>query len=141
MAGRVWRWTFYGLGLGLLPLLLAFVVRAYYLERPPTLAESLGAGDATLVVVTWSAGALLDLSTARDAPERLRLFLAFLAITLLLVGAVAYACLTSDSATGRVQTAAQRRYMAVGSVVGLLFAAPVAALATGFANRQEVAAA
>ncbi|HVF03388.1 MAG TPA: hypothetical protein VNA20_00970 [Frankiaceae bacterium] len=123
MADRIARWAAYGLGLGLLPLLVAWVVRAYYLARPPAGVELLGGGDALLVVAGWAAAALFD---SRDAESgAARAFVTIVSVLLATASVVAYACLTADSVTGRVQTRAQARWMTTGSLWGLGIAAAV----------------
>lgn len=123
MAERIARWAAYGLGLGLLPLLVAWVVRAYYLARPPSSIEMLAGGDALLVVATWAATALFDSRGAE--PSATRGLVTCFSVFLATISVVAYACLTADSVTGRVQTRAQARWIADGSLWGLGFAAAV----------------
>ena len=135
MAERVSRWACYGLALGLLPLLLSYGVRRYYLAGPATVEDVLGAGDALLVVVTWSATALLDLSAAR--PGWARTAVSTVTIAVLTIAAVAYGCRTADSVTGRVQTGTQARIVAHGSLAGLAVAALLSCGAAALAAPRE----
>lgn len=135
MADRVARWTAYGLGLALLPLVVAYVVRTYYLARPPSSLEMLGGGDALLVVATWAATALLD---ARAVEVRfVRGFVTLASVLLLTISVVAYACLTADSVTGRVQTRAQAGWITSASAWGLALAALSSTAAAAFRQPER----
>lgn len=129
MADRVVRWVCVGLLLGLAPLAVAYTARWYYSERPPDVSELLGTGDALLVVVAWCASALLELLAApRRGP--VTSLVATVTVGVLLPAAVAYGCLTADSVTGRVQTAAQERFLTSASLLALASAATLSTLAT-----------
>ena len=137
MAERLTRWLLVGLGLGALPLVLAYLVRRYYGDRPPSLPDLLGTGEALLVVVAWCAAALLELAPARRRTLAGEVT-AGLAVFLLVVAAVAYGCRTADSATGRVQTRQQARFLADLSLWGLAVGAAVSTSAVGLtAARKE----
>ncbi len=133
MGGRVWRWCVTGLGVGLLPLLLAYGVRFYYLERPPSPRELLGAGEALLVIVSWLAVGLFELAYARPRFTTVRSGLAAVAVVGLTTASVAYGCLSADSVTGEVQTRWQAEVVTTWSAIGLVVAATVSAAAAGLA--------
>lgn len=117
MTGRVTRWAVGGLGVGLLPLLLAYLITSYVTERPPTLDDLLGTGDVLLVVPGWSIAAFFDLQDVRSARvRRLRDALARLSLFLISFSAVAYGCLTTVSVTGHVQTQGQREMVATATL-------------------------
>ena len=137
MTERVWRWACYGPVLGLLPLALAWFVRTYYLGRAPTLVDLLGTGDALLIAVAWAAAALLDLSGAARASPGVRLVVAALSVFALGVSVVAYACLSTDSVTARVQTRGQQLFLTHASLAVLGAAALAGGLAAGMAHYEK----
>src|SRR3712207_2652041 len=117
MGDRIWRWCVTGLGIGLLPLLLAYGVRLYYLERTPSLAETLGGGDALLVIASWFAAALFELAYARPRLTPVRNGLVMVAVLGLITASVAYGCLSADSVTARVQTRWQAEVVTTWSAI------------------------
>lgn len=131
------RWAGAGLVLGLLPLLLAYGIRAYYLERLPALRDVLGSGDGMLVAVAWCGAALIDLAEAERRSSALRVWLVTLSWLVLTFGVVAYGCLTADSVTGRVQTRGQAEFMTGLSGVLLVVAAITSAGATWLGAPKE----
>jgi len=133
------RWAGAGLVLGLLPLLLAYGIRAYYLERLPTPRDVLGGGDGMLVAVAWCGAPLIDLAESERESPTLRVWLVTLSWLALAIGVVAYACLTADSVTGRVQTRGQAEFMTSSSMVLLGASAITSAGATWLAAPKEKA--
>lgn len=127
MAERTARWCVTGIGVGLLPLLLAYAIRLYYLERPPSLHETLGGGAALLVIVSWLAVALFELAYAPPSRPVLRGALTTFALLMLTFSAVAYGCLSADSVTARVQT---RRQAGIATAVSLTLLAGAAIVST-----------
>lgn len=139
MAARLVRWMGAGFLLGVLPLLLAYGIRAYYLERLPALRDVLGTGDGMLVAVAWCGVALIDLAETDRASAGARGVFAVLACLVLVAGVVAYGCLTADSVTGRVQTRGQADFMTGLSVVLLAVSAVTSAVAAGLAAKEGTA--
>lgn len=131
------RWAGAGLVLGLLPLLLAFGIHAYYLERLPAAHDLLGGGDGLLVAGAWAGVALLDLAESERGSPAFRLALTVGAWLALAFAVVAYGCLTADSVTGRVQTRGQAEFMTGLSVVLLGVSAVTSAFAAGLAVSKE----
>jgi hypothetical protein len=131
------RWAGAGLVLGLLPLLLAYGIRAYYLERLPHLRDVLGGGDGMLVAVVWCGTALVDLAESERGSAALRVSVVSVSWLALAFGVVAYGCLTADSVTGRVQTQGQAEFMTGLSVALLGGSAVVSAIATWLAAPKE----
>lgn len=131
------RWAGAGLVLGLLPLLLAYGIRAYYLERLPALRDLLGGGDGMLVAAAWCGAALIDLAEGERGSPAFRVALSIAAWLTMASSVVAYGCLTADSVTGRVQTRGQAEFMTALSAVLLVVSAVASACAAGLAVPKE----
>ena len=136
------RWLAWGILLALLPLLLTYVFKLYRDQTAPSLGDLLGSGHALLVAISWSAAALREL---REAPVRRgvqREIVTFFGTCFLVLCAAAYGFVTSDTLAGRVQTDAQAREVAIGSVLALVLAGATStySVAVGTPSTREVAA-
>lgn len=134
MAERVWRWVGSVVLPGLLPLVVAFGIVRYVAEEFAWRAV-LADGDAFLVAVGWSLTALYDLGVADGRPT-LRGALVTMSSALLTVSAVAYACLTTLSVTGTVQTRNQARMVVPLSVAVVGLAGVTSAAAVAVSGRR-----
>lgn len=138
MYARVARWVGWELLLALLPLLLAFGLRYYRDERPPSLGSTLGTGQALLIAVAWAGTSLREM---REAPPRRagrRELVTVASSCYVLVSATMYGFVTADVLAGRVQTENQAKAVAIVSVVmlGLTGFTTAYAVAVGTPERE-----